>query len=350
MLDVFFYEAFEEEAAELRRLLPATLSAGYTDLTTQESGHRTPPSRLISIRTQSKVPLDWAPGLDGILSRSTGYDHLAAYVAAADSPAPAVGYLPLYCHRAVAEQAMLLWMALLRRLSPQLRQFHQFHRDGLTGLECQGKTLAVIGVGNIGREVCHIGAALGMNVLGVDRDPVHAELAYASIDDVLPRADVIVCAMDLNESNRGYFDADKWRRAKSGAVFVNISRGELSPSTQLLAALEAGQLGGAALDVYDHEAALAVTLRSGSGAMPDDPEVRAALALAQRDDVLCTPHNAFNSQEAVVRKSDHSVQQIVAFHATGRFLWPAPSPDRTPSSAHARAASVPSAGTAAKGG
>ncbi len=320
MLDVYFYEAFEEEAAELKRLLPPSIAAGYTDLTTQESGHAAPPARLISIRTQSMVPLAWAPALDAIQSRSTGFDHLLDYVAGVDRP-PAVGYLPFYCHRAVAEQAMLLWMALLRKLPRQMRQFHEFHRDGLTGAECQGKTLAVVGVGRIGHEICNIGRALGMKVLGVDVDPRHGDIEYAPPESALAQADIIACAMDLNATNRGYFDAAKWRLAKRGAVFVNISRGELSPSTALAAALTAGQLSGVGLDVYDHESALAVALRTGQAS--DDAEVRAALELAQRDDVICTPHNAFNSVDAVERKSDHSVQQIVAYLKTGQFLWPA---------------------------
>jgi D-lactate dehydrogenase len=231
MLDVYFYEAFEEEAKALRRLLPATFSAGYTDLTIQEAGHSAPPAPVISVRTQSQLPTAWAPQLQAILSRSTGYDHLAAYAAATQAPV-ALGYLPLYCHRAVAEQAMLLWMALLRRLPLQMRQFHDFHRDGITGCECAGRTLAVVGVGHIGREVCRIGAALGMSVVGVDRQALHADVKYVSIDEALPQADVLVCAMDLNASNAGYFNAARWSQIKRGALFVNISRGELSPSAR----------------------------------------------------------------------------------------------------------------------
>ena len=321
MQDVYFYEAFEEEAAALRRLMPEGINAGYTDATIQEAGHAEPPARLISIRTQSQIPLGWAAQLDAILSRSTGYDHLAAYAQATGRPL-ALGYLPLYCHRAVAEQAMLLWMALLRRLPRQMRQFHEFHRDGLTGAECEGRTLAVVGVGNIGHEVYSLGRGLGMRVLGVDRDPRHADVEYVSIDDALPQADVLVCAMDLNPSNPGYFDAAKWQRVKRGCIFVNISRGELSPSTALLDALNAGQLRGVGMDVYNHEAELAVALRSKQPS--SDPEVLATLALASRDDCICTPHNAFNSNEAVERKSDHSAQQIVAYLKAGQFLWPAP--------------------------
>lgn len=321
MHNVYFYEAFQEEAESLRRLLPGSISAGYTDLTIQEAGHEAPPARLISVRTQSTLPMAWAASLDAILSRSTGYDHLTAY-AAATGRRVALGYLPLYCHRAVAEQAMLVWMALLRRLPRQMRQFGQFHRDGITGLECQGRTLVVVGVGYIGGEACRIGAALGMRVIGVDRTATHNDITYADADAALPQADVVVCAMDLNESNRGYFDAARLRELKRGAIFVNISRGELSPSSALLEALHAGQLGGVGLDVYDHESALAVALRTRQPST--DPEVRATLALADRDDVICTPHNAFNTAEAVERKSEHSVQQIVAFQERGKFLWPAP--------------------------
>ena len=217
---------------------------------------------------------------------------------------------------------MLLWMALLRRLPQQVEQFRTFHRDGITGRECAGRTLLVVGVGNIGHEVCAIGRALRMRVLGVDVDPRHADVQYTDVASALPQADVLVAAMNLTRENTGYFDLSKFRRIRPGAVFVNISRGELSPSTTLLAALEAGHLSGVGLDVFDHEAKLAVALRSGTPT--GDLEVAAALALAGRDDCLLTPHNAFNSAEAVLRKSDHSVQQIVAFRERGRFLWPVP--------------------------
>lgn len=325
MMDVCFYEAFEEEADELRRLLPAGVTALFTDRTVQEfiqeSGSDTLPARLISIRTQSRIPTSWATELRGILSRSTGYDHLLAY-AADVNPVPALGYLPLYCHRAVAEQAALMWLALMRRLKTQMEQFSHFHRDGLTGMECEGKTLVVVGVGSIGFEVARIARGLGMQVLGVDLHHVHDEINYVSIDVALTQADVLVCSMDLNAANVGFFDSEKWERVKPGAVFINISRGELSPSTQLLAALEKGQLGGVGLDTFNHEPVLATALRSGT--LPDDPEAQAAIELSRRPDCICTPHNAFNSKEAVLRKSEHSIQQVIHFLDNGQFLWPVP--------------------------
>ena len=321
MVDVFFYEAFEEEAAALKRYLPASVAAGYTGQTIQEVGHTAPPAGMISVRTQSVLPVDWADSLDAILSRSTGYDHLLAY-AASVTRCPALGHLPLYCHRAVAEQAALLWLALLRRLPVQIRQFKTFHRDTITGGECQGRTLVVVGVGNIGGEVCRVGQALGMRVLGVDLHPNCDGIEFEELEVALPQADVVVAAMDLNASSRGFFNSERLSICKRGAIFVNIARGELSPSTALLAALKSGILGGIGLDVYDHESELAESLRGGQPS--NDAEVKATLELSKFDNVLCTPHNAFNTVESVERKSEQSVQQIVAFRERGQFLWPVP--------------------------
>lgn len=319
MFDVCFYEAFSEEASELRRMLPASITAAYTDRTIQEADHASPIARIISIRTQSQIPPSWAEELDAILSRSTGYDHLLAYAAAVGEDCPALGYLPLYCHRAVAEQAILMCLALLRRLPRQLHHFRHFDRDGLTGSECQGRRLVVVGVGYIGYEVCQIAAALGMRVQGVDLEQKYEDIDYVDAPSAFADADVVVCAMNLTDDNRGYFDLSMLRQFKPGAIFVNVSRGELSPSTVLLQALEAGYLSGVGLDVYDQEAQLALALRSGKTST--DPQVQAAIALSRRDDCLCTPHNAFNSSEAVTRKSEHSVQQIVAYLENGAFLW-----------------------------
>ncbi len=232
MKDVFFYEAFTEEAASLQRLLPADIDAGCTAATIQEAGHTSPPARIISTRTQSVIPAKWANSLSAILTRSTGFDHMLAYAAKVDKP-PVMGYVPLYCQRAVAEQAALLWMALLRRLPQQTRQFMTFDRNGVTGAECQAKTLAVVGVGNIGSEVCRIGQGLGMRVLGVDRAPKHPEFEHLGPERALAQADVVVAAMDLNDESRGYFNNARLAQIQPGAMFVNIARGELSPATAL---------------------------------------------------------------------------------------------------------------------
>lgn len=322
MLDVFFYEAFEEEAQAIKRYLPASITAGFTWKTIQEQGNHNPPAPLISIRTQSIIPISYATQIAGILTRSTGYDHIHDYLHKCQQNLPC-GYLPLYCSRAVAEQTMLLWMSLLRKLPKQIQQFTDFNRDGLTGQECQHKTLLVVGVGNIGYDVVQIGKGLGMNVLGVDIVEKHADVSYTSIDDGLSQADIVVCAMNLTSENIGYFNYHVLKRGKPGLIFVNIARGELSPTEDLLRLLDEKSLGGVALDVYDKERELAVFLRGGNS-LPENSDSLITLKLAKRPNVILTPHNAFNTQEAVERKSVHSIQQITHFLETGQFVWPVP--------------------------
>lgn len=320
-MKIFFYEAFEEEAHALRHYLGPGIKTGFTWQTIQEHGQTAPPAPIISIRTQSILPVSWATKVAGILTRSTGYDHIKTYIKQCKKNIPC-GRLPLYCSRAVAEQTMLLWMSLLRKLKQQMIHFADFNRDGLTGQECEHKTLLVVGVGNIGYEVVRIGKGLGMKVLGVDIVKKHSSVSYVSIEEGLRKADIIVCAMNLTADNAGYFNYRLLKKAKSGAIFVNIARGEQSPSTDLLRLLEEGRLGGIALDVFNNERELAVSLRKGRSS--SDSEVQATLSLAKHPNVILTPHNAFNTREAVDRKADHSIQQINHFLKYGEFLWPVP--------------------------
>lgn len=302
-MHIWFYEAFEEEVKAIQRSLPPTVQAGFTWKTIQEAGEIAPPARLISIRTQSLIPSAWYSQLDGVLARTTGYDHLIGLPVKC-------GHLPLYCHRAVAEQAVLLWMALLRKLPQQIEQFSRFHRDGLTGRECDGKNLLVVGAGNIGSEIATIGRGLGMNTRRVDIIPERADV---SIEEGLPWADIIVCSMNLTPANRGYFHYARLKQARRGTLFINVARGEQSPTPDLARLLDEGHLGGVALDVFDNEAAVAVALRSGSANFP----------LAGKANVILTPHNAFNTVEAVERKAAQSAQQVEHFLRHGAFLWSA---------------------------
>ena len=184
-MDVMFYEVFEEEEKLLRRYLPRRIKAGFTRKTIQGKGSRRAPASLISIRTQSVIPPAWAKSLLGILTRSTGYDHLREY-RIRHAPQMSCGYLPLYCARSVAEHAILVMMALLRRLKKQMKQFNRFHRDGLTGGECLGRCLLVIGVGHIGQEVVKlargVGMFLGAGLMGAISLALISWLVYHVID------------------------------------------------------------------------------------------------------------------------------------------------------------------------
>ncbi len=323
-MEVHFYEAFAEEAAVLQRYLPGYWSGAYSRETIQEGGQRPPPASVISVRTQSQIPPEWAGQLKAILTRSTGYEHLQRFLKAQAPQADGIqaGFLPLYCSRAVAEHALLLWMSLMKRLQRQLVQFRTFERDNLTGHEMEGKVLAVFGVGNIGYEVVCIGKGLGMRVLGVDLERRHGDVIYRPPEEAIAQADIIVCAMNLTPENRNYFTKERFLQGRPGAVFINISRGELSPCVTLLDLLDQGHLAGVGLDVFDEEANLARGLRGGP--YDETAEVRAAGIMAKRDNVLFTPHNAFNTLEAVERKARQSVEQLEHFRVHGRFLWPVP--------------------------
>ena len=324
-LDAYFYEAFAEEAERLLHYASESgLRVSHTPLTIQESGHTSPPAPIISLRTQSTLPPTWAPQLRGILSRSTGYDHLFAYRDTVGQAAcPPLGYLPLYCVRAVAEQAMLLWTALLRRLPQQLLQFDSFGRDHLSGRENPGKAMALFGVGNIGYEIWRIATALGILVHGVDPVHRHADVAYTSPEEALAQADIIVCSMNLTSQNRSYFDFSRLSQAKRKPILVNIARGEFTPAAVLETALKEGLLSGVALDVYNEESTLAPALRTGnqSALTPDN---QALLRLHKRPDVLLTPHNSFNTLEAVERKSEQSIRTLLHHQKTSQVLWPIP--------------------------
>ena len=316
---VYFYEAFEEEQLQLKKYLPTGIKAGFTWKTIQEAGHNRPPAAVISTRTQSAIPPEWAGDITAFISRSTGYDHLTAYREQTGCSA-LMGHLPLYCNRAVAEQTLMFWLALMRKLKSQLKNFNGFARDGLSGMELSGKTVAVYGVGNIGHEVLDIAASLRMQTIGVDIIQRFDDVTYVEPYSAAARADIIVAAMNLTQENRGYFNAAFWAKVKPGALFINISRGELAPTTHLLAALQKGTLAGLAIDVFDAEKDVAAYLRNGVNS--DHPQVQALLKLRDRDDVILTPHNAFNTIEAVERKSEQTVKQLISFLETGQLIWP----------------------------
>jgi D-lactate dehydrogenase len=343
---IVFYEAFAEEECELRKALAENASrqppsaqglgsgteAIFTPQTIQESGDAFPPAPIISVRTQSQIPPSWAPMLRGIITRSTGYDHIQAYHRETGVPVPAA-YLPEYAARAVAEQAMLLWTALLRRLPKQQCALANFARDGLTGRELRNRRLTVVGVGHIGGEIVGLGFALGMAVVGVDLaerpELIGAYgLKYLPLAEGVARADVLATALPLTDLTPGLLGYETLKHLPRGAVLVNVGRGEVTPPADLLRLLDEGILDGVGLDVYDHEPSLAAVLRDkvAAATLPDPARdsVSATLRLLAHPRALCTPHNAFNTAEAVVRKSRRTVENLRHLVNTGTFLTPLP--------------------------
>ncbi len=327
-----FYEAFEEEQEFLRKFLPEGARALFTWKTIQESGHKLPPAPIISIRTQSRIPPEWRICLAGIITRSTGYDHITGYLNELGSAIPSA-YLPEYAARAVAEHALMLWTALLRNLERQRESFKAFHRDGLTGREVCGRRITVVGVGRIGGQVVDIAHGLHMDVKGVDIVPRKEMkedygLDYLPLDKGLARAEILVSALPLTELTRGMLGYKKLMKMPKGGIFISVGRGEVSPSQDLLRLLKEKRLAGVGLDVYDCEKELAAVLRDGKkpAQLPASSRksVAATLNLMKHPNVILTPHNAFNTRESVERKCRETMLNLEAYLKTGKFLTPVP--------------------------
>lgn len=128
------------------------------------------------------------------------------------------------------------------------------------GRETAGKTLGIIGFGSIGRRVAAMAQALGMTVIAFDAMLPAGDAAYASagvpyspLDSLISNADVVTLHVPLVDGTRGLFNAARIATMKRGSVLINTSRGHIVDMSALVAALRAGQLGGAAVDVFDEE-------------------------------------------------------------------------------------------------
>ena len=170
-----------------------------------------------------------------------------------------------------------------------------------SGREIAGKTLGVVGFGDIGRRTARLGRALGMRAIGTDAIVPPDAAAWRDeqveprdLDGVLAEADVVTLHVPLVAATRHLIDARRIGAMKRGAILVNTSRGGVVDEGAVAAALASGHLGGAALDVFDTE-----PLPAGS-------------PLAGAPNVLLTPHVAGLTQEANVRVSTMIAERVLA--------------------------------------
>jgi D-3-phosphoglycerate dehydrogenase / 2-oxoglutarate reductase len=201
----------------------------------------------------------------------------------------AVNYVPDYCLREVSDQAMALLLALARKvtLANKLVQSGRWEVPPLVPLRrLEGQVLGLVGFGNIPRALAPKAKAFGLKVLTHDpyvaRDVLDAAgVEGVSFDELLARSDFVSVHAPLLPATRGLMNAAAFAKMKKGAYLINTARGPLVDEPALIAALDSGQLGGAALDVVTTE-----PLAKDS-------------ALIGRDNVILTPHTAFYSVEAL---------------------------------------------------
>lgn len=268
-----------------------------------------------------RAVLDAMPRLRFIATRSTGFDHID--VEACRERGIPVSCVPTYGDHTVAEHAMALLLAIAHRIPEASERTRRgdFSNTGLTGFEIHGKVMGVIGTGAIGLHACRLARGLGMEVLATDLKPNEDAareigFAYRSMEDLLAGSDVISIHVPASEKTVGMIGSEQFARMKDGAVLLNTARGDVVDAGALAEALAGGKLRGAGLDVLTEEPVIrdeAETLRAVYNQEHDLQGLLAGHALLRLNNVIITPHNAFNTREAVERILDTTQQNIRAF-------------------------------------
>jgi len=210
--------------------------------------------------------------------------------------------------RSVAELVLAEAMLLLRRVPEKNARVHQGHWDKSAdgAFEARGKTLGIIGYGKIGSQVGTLAELIGMKVVYLD---VEAKLqlgnarAAASLDALLAQADVVTLHVPGGRGTENLIDSRALAAMKRGAILINASRGTVVDIAALHAALQSGQLGGAALDVFPKE--------PKSSDEPLDSPLRGM------DNVILTPHIGAGTQEAQENIGREVAEKLVQFVQTG---------------------------------
>jgi len=248
----------------------------------------------------SRRAIEAAPKLRAIIKYGVGID--AIDVDAARERGVPVVNVPAYAEETVAEGAFALLMALAKRIKPIQ---HAMDTHGWAWPEprwiasdLSGRTLGLVGVGRIGRSMARMAGAFRMQVLGYD--PHATQMPVQRCDDLgamLERCDAVSIHCVLNAETRHLIGARELARMKPGAFLVNVSRGEIIDEVALLAALQAGHLGGVGLDVYGRE--------------PLARDGHPLSALYAMDRVMLWPHLTFYTHEAMRRLEDETIARCL---------------------------------------
>lgn len=210
--------------------------------------------------------------------------------------------------RSVAELVLGEAILLLRRIPEKNARVHQGHWDKTaTGaFEARGKTLGIIGYGNIGSQISTLAEALGMRVVFHDVEgklPLGNARAATTLVELLEQADVVTLHVPGGKSTENLINADTLARMKPGAILINASRGTVVDIDALHAALQSGHLAGAALDVFPTE--------------PKGPNEPLASPLIGMPNVLLTPHIGGSTQESQENIGREVAEKLVRFLQAG---------------------------------
>ncbi|MGD1006439.1 MAG: NAD(P)-dependent oxidoreductase [Ignavibacteriaceae bacterium] len=264
--------------------------------------------------------LNKAKRLKLIATRSTGFNQID--IKKAQAKKISVANVPYYGENTVAEHTFALILALSRNLhKAYLRTIrNDFALEGLQGFDLKGKTLGVIGAGSIGVHVIKIAKGFGMKVIAHDPRPNHilAELLdfqYVSLEELLKKADIITLHCPYNTYTHNLINMGNIEKIKKGALFINTARSGVIESKALYYAIENNIFGGAGLDVFEGEDLLNEEnqMLTKNVAVEHLEALLKKNILLRKENVIITPHMAFDSVEAVERIMDTTVDNIKSY-------------------------------------
>jgi len=265
------------------------------------------------------------PKLEVIASRSTGVDYID--VDRCRERGVTVTNVPDYGKTTVAEHVFALLLTLSHRMEEAVQRTRRgdFTAHGLQGFDLRGKTIGVVGTGDIGRAVIDIARGFGMEVLAFDVKPDSRAareqgFTYVALDQLLAGSNVITLHVRGNEKTRNMISSEQFDRMHDGAILINTARGSIVDHRALARALVEGKIAAAGLDVLPEEPVVreeAELLRSVYESRHDLNNLLAGQVLIHLRNVIVTPHSAFNTREAVERILETTVDNLAAY-AEGR--------------------------------
>jgi D-lactate dehydrogenase len=275
---------------------------------------------VVSVFVDSKVNgmvLSKLERLKAIVTRSTGYDHIDLKYC--KKRKIKVLNVPSYGENTVAEHAFALILSLSRKIHRSYERTVRgnFNLEGLTGFDLKGKTIGIIGLGKIGSHVARMAKGFEMKVVcfSKHKNPKIAKkfgVKFVSLQKLLKNSDIVTLHVPLVKETEHMISKKELKMMKSNALLINTARGGVIDTTALIKVLASGKLGGAGLDVLEEEDVIREERELLSKNFPREKMEKLLVnhLLLEFDNVLITPHNAFNSAEALQRILDTTVDNI----------------------------------------
>ncbi|MEK7571026.1 MAG: NAD(P)-dependent oxidoreductase [Patescibacteria group bacterium] len=323
-MKIAFFEVETWEQIYLQKKLADHTLIFHPEPLTKENASQFADVDIVSIFITShptKEVLDKMPNLKLISTRSTGYDHID--VPFCRKKRVVVCYVPHYGTHTVAEHTFALILGLTRKIYASLQRTKQgqFDHHELTGMDISGKTLGILGLGDIGIAVSKIAKGFGMKVVAYARHPDEKlarkyGITFLTVNQLLGASDIVSIHLPYTKQTQHLINKRNIKRFKKGSLLINTARGGIVETEAILFGLEKGILGGAGLDVLEQEGIIEEEreiLTERFQKRPDFETLYYNHLLMNNENVIVTPHNAFNSREALQMILDVTVQNILDF-------------------------------------